>query len=517
MALHQSGRRDEAQERWRASLAVPAESYIRLRNLNNFIAAVITTGVDLDADAWRSFRVPDWPPTRTPAKADKEMIISLGRGLVKIGKNAEAVGLIDSARSFADSDLMVSRNFADILIEAGQPEKAHRLVSGIVATGPGNQSEMGLLRAATAHAAGMKDEAIRLTKAAVAAFPVHITAPAPSQQFLIGVINPAPRVVTRIMSPQLLHFFGNSPASLAWRHGQDYRFWSVFPEAPDAEARLDTLPPPQLILNNWVNAERLSTSSTLGAIASFVDRPGLPVLNHPRAAAQVTRQRNAERLAGIPGLVTPRVARFRNERARHASLVRSLSEDFGFPVILRDTFMQGGREAAKISSTAELATYLERAAQAELYAIEFIDNPVAGGLFRKIRAGIIGDDVIIAHVQFGTGWNVHRERNATRITELAIPPGEQDFASRILLRPEETLGKSAIAALHEVRDRVPLDVYGIDFDLLPDGRLVFFEANASMNVAMADRPGKGVEPIRARMREALHRLFQEVGSPTGGN
>ena len=36
--------------------------------------------------------------------------------------------------------------------------------------------------------------------------------------------------------------------------------------------------------------------------------------------------------------------------------------------------------------------------------------------------------------------------------------------------------------LSEIRKRIPLDIFGIDFDLLPDGRLLFFEANASMNL-----------------------------------
>ena len=96
--------------------------------------------------------------------------------------------------------------------------------------------------------------------------------------------------------------------------------------------------------------------------------------------------------------------------------------------------------------------------------------------------------------------------------ELDIPVAEQEFANSILYKPDETLGQVAMAALHEIKARVPLDFYGIDFDVLPDGSLVFFEANAAMSVGVGGGKRKGVEPIRARMREALHRLFVQAAN-----
>jgi hypothetical protein len=71
--------------------------------------------------------------------------------------------------------------------------------------------------------------------------------------------------------------------------------------------------------------------------------------------------------------------------------------------------------------------------------------------------------------------------------------------------PDETLGRPAVAALHEIRRRIPLDFYGIDFDMLPDGRVLFFEANAVMNISLADRAG--LQDTRAAMRAAVRALF----------
>ena len=512
MALHQSGQSEAARSEWLRTIGLPADPYIQLRNLNNFIAAGIATGHAANAEAWTCITVPDWPADRRPAEAEKDLLISLGRALLKIGKHADAVRLIDSANSFIAGDLIIARNFAEILIGAGEAEKAHRLLADLAQISSGSEGERLLALAATAHAAGLKDEAAHLTKAAISALPVHVTPATPGQEFVVGVINPAPQIVTQIISARLFHFTTNSAAGLAWRLNDLYRLWSVFPEAPNADEALAGLPKAHLLLNNWANAERLSTPGTLDFIAGFVDRRSLPVINHPRGAAETTRQRNAERLAGIPGLVVPRVARFRNDPAQRQELARSLAQSFGFPLIIRNTYMQGGKEAEKIASPAALADHLAASSQKELYAIEFIDNPVAGGFYRKIRAAVIGSEVVIAHVHFAERWNVHRERDTARAADVVLPAAEEAFAEAILFKPDEALGRSGMTALHEITRRVPLDFYGIDFDLLPDGRLVFFEANASMNISMTGRKSKGVEPIRAHMRDCLHRLIAKTAA-----
>jgi tetratricopeptide (TPR) repeat protein len=509
LALHRSGRSEAARRKWLASLALPSEPQIHLRNLNNFIAAAIEAGLVPDAETAKLITVPDWPTSRIPTRAEKDMIISAGRGLVKIGQPAQAVRLVDGTAQLAGDDLSMARNFAEILMDAGQPEQAHRLLTGLAET-LGNGGEVTLARAATAYRAGLDDEAVRLTNAAVATLPTHMTAAQPDQKFLIGVITPAPQVVTSIMTAQFFHFSANSPANLAWKSNNLYRFWSVFAEAPDADTAVARLPRPALILNNWVNPEGLSTPGKLDLVAGFADRLPAPILNHPRKAALATRQRNAERLAGIPGLVVPRVVRFRNEPAQRRHLVRTIGETVGFPVIIRDPFRQMGKEAAKVDSSEQLAAHLATIDSKQLYAIQFIDNPLGGGLFRKIRAVVFGDEVILSHVHFSERWNVHRERDATRTADFAVPAAEAAFAQSILFRPEETLGRTGIAALHAVRERIPLEFYGIDFDILPDGQLVFFEANAAMTISMIGRSSKNLETIRARMRDAFHRLLEQT-------
>jgi hypothetical protein len=53
---------------------------------------------------------------------------------------------------------------------------------------------------------------------------------------------------------------------------------------------------------------------------------------------------------------------------------------------------------------------------------------------------------------------------------------------RFLDDPESALGAPAWAALRAIAERMDLDYCGIDFSLLPDGRVLLFETNATMLV-----------------------------------
>lgn len=56
------------------------------------------------------------------------------------------------------------------------------------------------------------------------------------------------------------------------------------------------------------------------------------------------------------------------------------------------------------------------------------------------------------------------------------------LANDIVSRPHARLGATAMATLEAIGRTLPLDVFGLDFDVDEDGRVVFFEANPSMNL-----------------------------------
>ncbi len=507
MAQFQLGKEEEALAAWRKAVSGEAPAQVRLRTIANIINTTHEKGSARIGAFLADLIIPDWPQGAIADRSDKHMIIALARGLVTHQRMDAAARLLDSILPGLSGDRDFVRAAMAVMIDAGHAEKALAILRPLTeAAGPGDGG-LFIAHAAAAHLAGHGEESRRLIRQAIEALPVHLTAKEPNQLLLIGVLNQAPLSIDRAFTAAHLHFASNTPGSLASRHNDQYRFLSIFPEAQSAMRALAAMPRPQIILNNWVNAEFLSTPRTLDLIAGFADQLGLPVLNHPRKAAETTRQRNADRLAGIPGLVVPRLIRFTNEAKATELAVRAIGEQIGFPVIIRGPFAQKGIGAEKIDTPAELAGHLAGLPDMQLYAIEYIHNPVAEGAYRKIRAAVIGQEVFITHVHFGPRWNVHRERDREKLAAFDLDGKISGHAARMIATPEETLGRPAMAALHAIRSRIPLEFYGIDFDMLTDGRVLFFEANAAMNLSLSDRTG--LEKTRAAMRAAVRRLFEK--------
>jgi hypothetical protein len=79
-----------------------------------------------------------------------------------------------------------------------------------------------------------------------------------------------------------------------------------------------------------------------------------------------------------------------------------------------------------------------------------------------------------------------------------------------MFEKDEGAFRPAVAkVLEAVRDRMELDYFGMDFAILPDGRVVLFEANATMNFfPFLDDPKfayvrRCLEPARAAFHEML--------------
>ena len=510
LAQHQLGSHQLAKDLWLKSLSHGTAPPILLRNLNNFLTALLQEGAASEFPLLKELGVPDWPEKQEPNPGERSMIISLARGLTHIGRQTAALNLLESVLPQLAGDAGFIKDASEILLEAGHAERAMLLLQPL--TAKDNQTGTGgallITHAAVAFSAGYLDDAFTLSARAIDALPVIITAKSASQTMLVGVLNVEPKLIQKPVSPEGLHFFENSPASLARSFKDDYQFLSIFPEARAVKTALQSLPRPDIILNNWVNAEALSTPNTLKFIADFADSLGIPVLNHPRKAAETTRQRNAERLKGIAHLVVPRIMRFINEADTRKAAIRLIRDTIGFPVIIRDPFMQMGREAAKLDTPRQLEKYLNQIPGQELYGIEYVHNPGGEGIYRKIRAAIIGEEIFISHVHFGQQWNVHRERDEEKLAELSLKRSTLQFADKIISNPLGVLGKPGMATLAKIRSQISLEFFGMDFDIMPDGQLLFFEANAAMNIGMSGR--KGLEESRMRMRQTLNRLFRKA-------
>lgn len=197
------------------------------------------------------------------------------------------------------------------------------------------------------------------------------------------------------------------------------------------------------------------------------------VINRPEAVLQSTRDMVARKLAGIPGLIVPRVLRLRDGKAAAQMVERA---GLSFPLIVRRVGTHTGRIVGRFDDLDAMKT--ARIDGGEHLATEFVDFHNADGIYRKYRVFFFGGSRVFRHLLISDSWNVHaadRQRVMAERPEL-IAEEERMFASA-----EGALPESVHEVLSAVRQRMPLDFFGMDFGIAPDGRVVLFEANATMN------------------------------------
>ena len=198
------------------------------------------------------------------------------------------------------------------------------------------------------------------------------------------------------------------------------------------------------------------------------------VINRPEAVLRTSRDQVANVLRGIPGLVVPRVQRFRGGDPDSA-LEAVTGAGLTFPLIVRQPATHRGKTMVRVEDEAEF-----RAAASDdrdFFAIEFVDYRSADGLYRKYRTWSFGGRQVFRHLAVTQNWIVH----VTPGNELMIDrPDLIAEEMRLMERPEGAFPGPVQAIIAEIGERLGLDCFGVDFGFDPDGRMVLFEANAAM-------------------------------------
>jgi hypothetical protein len=227
-----------------------------------------------------------------------------------------------------------------------------------------------------------------------------------------------------------------------------------------------------------------------------VERIGRPVINHPDQVFQTTRQKNAQLLGGVPNLKVPRIERYRTDLGAVEEIAAHIGERFDYPVILRTTtahqsseslLTEEGKVAVLLPNPAAVHDHLERCGWREFYAVEFVDLKRRDGFYRVLRAVIIDREIIVMRSSIYREWMVSGWRNKPEGVEFyRANPQTIEECNRIVRDPEAHLGAAAMRTLEAIRDRLPLDMFGVDFDVDREGRVVFFEAGPAMNFQPKD-------------------------------
>ncbi len=236
------------------------------------------------------------------------------------------------------------------------------------------------------------------------------------------------------------------------------------------------LPPHDVVFN--IIGDPDYAEATDAPVAEFLESCQWPVLNDPQRVARTRRDRLPALLDDIEGLALPRVVRLDAWDLAVRGLPASLAgAGLSAPALIRPIGSHGGKGLALVRSPQELERFdVGRAAGA--YATEYVDfKSTSDGLYRKYRVIFVDRTPYPYHLAICNDWLVHYDTSQM--------PGDvlrQAEELRFLEDPHAALGDAAMTAVAAVGERLDLDYAGIDFSVLPDGRVLVFEANATMLV-----------------------------------
>ena len=252
--------------------------------------------------------------------------------------------------------------------------------------------------------------------------------------------------------------------------------------APDAE-----LPPFALAITAFGTAH-----GAAGAIqrARAFAAGAIPLLNDPARLGGTAREALGATLQGIEGVVSVQAEVVPPARLASAPL----------PALIRPIDTHAGEGFALADTPDALRRHLTRFPAERYYRAPFVEYRSRDGLYRKFRVIYVDGVAYPYHLAAAPQWMVHYQTSPMR----EIP--QLRAQERAFLEDPTRVLPSWERVMPQIAGAVGLEYFGIDATVLPDGRLLVFEADAAMLVH--DEDARDVfaykRPHVARIREALH-------------
>jgi len=220
-----------------------------------------------------------------------------------------------------------------------------------------------------------------------------------------------------------------------------------------------------------------TTGNVAGQLSSFLSSCTKPLLNHPDKVARTARNQLPSLLEGIEHLFIPSVWRFADSSDWDENLAHQL------PLLIRPVHTQGGIGLIQANSADDLAR-IRSNPQGPVYVSRFVDFRSADSWYRKYRIIFIDRKPYPYHLAISPNWMVHYYTAG-----MDSHPWKLEEEKVFLQHPEMVLGASGMRAIEAIGKRLDLDYAGIDFSILPDGRILVFEANPTMLVHPENESG----------------------------
>lgn len=212
-----------------------------------------------------------------------------------------------------------------------------------------------------------------------------------------------------------------------------------------------------------------------------------PILNRPEAILWTSREGVAERLADVPGIFVPAIAKL--ARAQIEELVKGevalaeLLPGATYPIIIRPLGSHAGTGLEKIDEVAALSAYLTEQMAEGFHIAQFVDYRGRDGFFRKARIALFGGTAYLAHLAVSEGWMIHY-LNAGMLDN----PLKRALEADAMAGFSEEMAARHGPAFDAIMARIGLDYVLIDCAEARDGRLLIFEADNAMVIHDMDDP-----------------------------
>ncbi len=242
-----------------------------------------------------------------------------------------------------------------------------------------------------------------------------------------------------------------------------------------SDDQADKLPDYDLVFNAMGDPD--TTGDTVGPVNRFVEVCTKPLLNHPDKVARTARDKLPAMLGGIDNLLVPAVWRFSSSADWDDAIIGQL------PLLIRPVHTQGGIGLVLAKTATELAQY-KTGQYGPVYVSRFTDFRSADSWFRKYRMIFIDRKPYPYHLAISQNWMVHYYTS-----DMESFPWKLEEEKAFLEHPETVLCHTGMQALQAIGTRMDLDYAGIDFSIMPDGRILVFEANPTMLVHPENNSG----------------------------
>ena len=268
------------------------------------------------------------------------------------------------------------------------------------------------------------------------------------------------------------------------------------PDAPLGSVAFEDLTRADLIFNMLGEVER--NGGQVEAVKTLAARLGKPLLNPPDRVARTGRDQAPVVFGDIPGLVVPEVR----------LMTRNKSVDpvnFAGPQLVRPCGAHGGQDLALIETPSDLTDYLAKVPHDRFLLTAFHDFKGAGECYRKYRFIFVDRQPFPYHLAIAETWLVHYW-----LAEMGRSNWKKQEEEAFLTDWRQVFGPRAAATVDQVAQRLDLDYGGMDCSLLPNGEVLFFEANACMLVHLDEAEDEFPYKHRAvpRIRDAVAHMVR---------